>query len=176
MLHGNRYSQVEIPKRGGVCQKGGEAFSPGMEYCSALYHDMENGVLRRDYCLECWKSHAELEAQSITTWRSIVVAALPEKDDYSKLKRDSRIQTLLKASSDKEEDLAERFILALYLQRRKKLILRSEISNELNQPILLYEDPETEEMIPIQKVSLARLEIDKLQQKIAGKLNGACCG
>lgn len=163
--------QTEIPKRSSACNAGGEPFVAGMDYFSVLSKDAENGLLRQDFCPKCWELQEESKSKGKISWQSNVV---PAKDCFNSQakEREHRICQLFQTSSDKEADPAERFILALYLQRRKKLILRSEYINEAGETILLYEIPETEEMLSIKKATPSGMQVQSIQQSIAKKLKG----
>lgn len=164
--------QIDIPKRGHACHGQGELFVPGMDYYSFFYNDPEKGTQRHDYCLQCWQNFPEYEqaAAGKVTWRSRVAAG--KETPFGPTVRDQRIHALFHHSS--EQDPAERFILAIYLQRKKRLFLRSEYKDESGQVILLYEIPETEEMLPIHKVPLSSIHVQKIQTHLAEKLKVSC--
>lgn len=167
-----RNFQIDIPKRSSICCGKGERLTSGMEYYSLLVNDPEKGIQRRDFCLECWKNTPEHEKASdeIVSWRSKVAGA--KEMPNGPTERDQRIHNLFHSPSD-EEDPAEKFILAIYLQRKKRLYLRSEFTDDSGKIFLLYEIPETEEMLPIQKVPLSGISVQNIQKRIAEKLNGS---
>lgn len=159
---------TEIPRRTTHCCCAGEPFTSGMGYYSVLDQDLEGNVLRLDFCESCW----EIKKKEVTgkvSWRSSV-SVTKEHDDSKIRVLEQKISHLFHSSSDGEQTVAERFILALYLQRKKKLFLRGESTNESGEIALLYEIPETEEMLSIQKVPLSGIPIQEIQESIAIKL------
>jgi hypothetical protein len=169
-----RYYQMDIPKRGLVCKGKGESFAPGMEYYSVLQEDPALGLQRHDYCLHCWQNDPRNKevVEGQVSWRASV--ALSKEAFVAPSQRDHQIQQLFHSLSAIDHP-AERFILALYLQRRKRLFLRSELVDESGQIILLYEIPETEEMLSIQKVALTHIPLQQIQVNIAQKLKAKNC-
>lgn len=150
----------EIPRRAHICTAGEERLEPGMEYFSILN---ENGQ-RSDFCPSCWKQEFLNGARSY--WKSIV----PTKAQENPLPktRDARVLHLLKEALA-EQSFDEAFVLALYLARKRLLLLRNEIKEEMMQ---VYEVAETEEMLCIKKFPLSELDTEKIQLSIAAKING----
>jgi hypothetical protein len=166
--------QLEIPKRSLHCFNGGELLHPGTEYYSALFRgENENVCHRHDYCLACWnKSDCHSEVGQISSWKSVV----PQKKDGSDLpkKRDERALYLLKKALCEPENnhsIAEAFVLALYLARRRLIVLRQEMIMEGKPPLCIYEVRDTEEMVCVPKIPISELEIEKLQMELAKKFN-----
>lgn len=170
--------QIEIPKRGIACKERGEPFVPGMGYYSLLINDPEEGFSRHDFCLECWqkKSIDEQQGRDRVFWHSVIPSSKEVYKDCCS-ERDQQIHQLFHGTSQSEwQGPAERFILALYLQRKKKLILRREWKDEEGRTFLLYEIPESEEMLPIEKVPLSTIDIQNIQANIAEKLKRSSSG
>jgi hypothetical protein len=161
--------QIEIPKRSTHCSKGNELLVPGSEYYSTLTLDKEKGYARQDFCLSCWENSEKNGVQ--TAWKAKVVTK-NEQGDHSSKTRDEKAIHLLKGAtaSFNEEEWAEVFVLALYLARRRILYLRQELTQEDGSTLCIYEVAATEEMIPVKRKSLMRVNIDEVQSKIAQKL------
>jgi len=162
--------QIDIPKRASCCFKGGEPLTHGSEYCSALIKNEDESYQRQDYCLTCWKEIQNHLASH--SWKS----AVPLKKEASELPkhRDDRAFYLLKealSSPHHDQNIAEAFILALYLARRRLIYLRQEIHQEGKLPVNVYEVAETEEMLCVPKISISALEVEKIQVALAKKMS-----
>jgi len=159
---------IEIPKRAPCCTKNGEPLLQGCHYYSVLTRGEEEGTyLRQDYCEPCWQ---QMELRHGSSWRSIV----PPTKSVSELpkQRDERALYLLKETLrdlDRSGAVAEAFVLALYLARRRRIVLRQEMAREGKLPLSIYEVIETEEMIGVPKMVLAELDVEKVQQELAVK-------
>jgi anion-transporting ArsA/GET3 family ATPase len=168
---------LDIPKRGASCAKGGEAFHPGTEYHSILLETNQDQYKRQDFCCACWDNFAkeEMLAQATSHWKAHVIVSAKQNDKGIIAKQDQiqddQVLDILKNGLDSEkiEDHAESFLLALYLARKKILILREQFEKE-NQTIFLYEIASTEEILPIRKVALSELQTAAIQQRLASKL------
>lgn len=163
--------QLEIPKRSTCCIKGGEPLLQGIDYYSALVrNDGEEIYQRQDYCLACWEGFT-VSQQVMSSWRSTV----PFKKETSELpkRRDERALYLLKellANEDMSSGaMAQAFVLALYLARRRLIFLRQELKREGKPLLSLYEVAETEEMLCIPKLAISDLQIDTIQLELAKK-------
>ena len=167
---------LDIPKRSSSCSKGGETFHPGTEYHSILLEISHDQYQRQDFCSACWDNYTreELLGQATSHWKAQVIVSakqndkgLPKQDQI----QDDQLVALFKngLESDKNEDHAEAFVLALYLARKKIIVLREQFEQE-NQTVFLYEIASTEEMIPVKKIALSELQIAAIQQRLATKL------
>lgn len=165
--------QLVIPRRAQQCVQGQEPLEPGSEYYSVLIEDPEQqgNFQRRDFCVHCWDTISQklhtMEAHSY--WKSSVKDK-KEIEEFSR-DRDTRAMELLRAAlqQDSEAARAEAFVLALYLTRRRLLILRPQRQKEA-QPFLLYEVAETEEMLSIPRIVLSPLQAEEIQKQLASKL------
>ena len=167
--------QVEIPKRGPICAKGGEPFEPGLDYYSQLLEDDNAGSLQRlDYCKQCWEEISRTKGgrRAATSWRSSVPAAKGLSDLPKK--RDDRALYLLKEAlnSQSPDQVPEAFVLSLYLARRRLITLRHEMKSDARGPLSIYEVADTEEMLCVPKLALSELQVEKLQLELAKKFKG----
>lgn len=144
----------KIPRRSTHCVLGGELFTPGTEYMSQLIAT-ENGWQRADYCLTCWEKTPKKKEGAY--WRG----RIPAKKEKKKTP-DERALELFR----KEEDPKLLSVLALYLQRRDQIIRRSEEKKRL-----LFEIPETGEIIPVPKMHLSPEEGRKIGEQLVKLLN-----
>jgi len=163
--------QINIPKRGKICIAGQEVLSPGMEYFSLLIENKTDGIERQDFCAVCWnKSNVEQEKKTFQKhWKSKVPT---KRQAIVPLNRDEQILSLLKSTlqGTNLKDLEMSFVLALYLARKRFMLLRKEIKQENKTVLQFYEIPETEEMILVQKIELSGLQIEQIQLQIAKNL------
>lgn len=166
-----QYLNIDIPKRHNQCSHADEALLPGREMYSAIF-EQEELFLRKDYCPTCWlqlQGEDEMRAAA-ATWKSLVPEKIEIKEHF--LDRESKAMALLQQFrvSEKEEEIEQAAILALYLARRRKLFQRGEKVNLLGKEMHLFEVAQTAEIIAVQKVDLRRLDLQKIQKLIAEKL------
>lgn len=167
--------QIVIPRRGALCTHGGEPFTKGCEYYSVLVDAAEEGVFeRRDYCLAC--AAKLLSENAFKGVRSLWKSAIPPQKLPSDLPKQREAQALIflkeALSGNESGSYEEAFILSLYLARRRRLYQRQEIRLADGKEAILYEVPETEEMLCVRKLPLSELQIDKLQVELAKKFKG----
>lgn len=147
----------EIPRRSIACCAGQEAFKPGMTYHTVL-EAMPEGFVRKDYCIQCWETHNK---QAAVHWKSAIPK--PSKVPMTNVVRDERALEIFKR---KESTPEEAFVLALYLQRRKKIALRRELTEQS-----VYEILDTEEIVVINKIPLTHLAIEQIQASLVEKFS-----
>lgn len=165
------YFNIDIPKRHSQCSHAEEKLVPGKEMFSAIFEEEERFV-RKDFCSQCWeelRNDAKME-EAITTWKSLVPDKREAKDIF--LDRDDKALALLNqfAESEKQEEVEQAMILALYLNRKRKLYQRKEITNEKGETTLLFEAARTQEVIAVKKIDLQTIDLDAIQKLIAAQL------
>ncbi len=146
----------EIPRRSSTCWAGQESFKPGMTYHTVLEEAQEGAFLRKDYCIQCWESE---QKQKGVHWKSSIPK--PSKIPMTNAARDERALEIFKRKQITPE---ETFVLALYLQRRKKIALRRELVEKS-----VYEILDTEEIVVIDKIPLTHLAIEQIQASLIEK-------
>ncbi len=116
-------------------------------YLSALY-DENNEFLRRDFCIECWDKRDS--KNSFSHWKT-KISKKPEKvEKYAKTDVFYDLFTKL----ENEEDLSRvnfRYVLSLYLMRKKVLKLKSSHKSNENEYLVLHnvkKDNDTEVLKP----------------------------
>lgn len=163
--------RFEIPRRHRACVLGKEDFSPGQFYFSLL-ENLDEGVERKDYCLECWNSLHKQNC-AYTEGKIFWKSSIPKKKEVSEeaLRRDEKALKLLReyATSTSQNERSQAFILALLLTRNKLLQLKQEFQED-GYLLQLYEVRSTEEMITIQKVDLSLIQTDLVQTQLSEKL------
>lgn len=162
--------QIHIPRRHQKCQEGGEKIEAGMDYHSVLFEEGEDAYRRTDFCPACWDTidRDRLLKEACTHWKSSV----PKKEsvDERTLNRIERALELLKEGIEGDEP-EKTLILAMFLQRKKVLILRQELTREDGSVYMLYEVNGTEEMLPVPKVSITNIDANKVQEEIVKAFN-----
>ncbi len=154
--------QITIPRRSNRCAKGDDPFVPSTSYYSLVEEGEKGELERRDYCEACWKG---VDKDGRTYWKGRV----PEKKErakYADLSRDARALALLRDALKGESTQDEAFVLALYLQRQKKLLSRKVVKEQQ-----LYEVAGTEEMIAVPVIKLSSLQVETVQKQIAEKMS-----
>jgi hypothetical protein len=166
-----KYFNIDIPKRHSQCSHAQEELTPGNKMYSAVFEEGQ-AFSREDYCSQCWtklQKEAKMH-EAVTFWKSVV----PEKKEVKEifLDRDDKALALLNQYKESEQvdELHQAMILALYLSRRRKLYQRKEITNEAGHVTILFEVPQTQEIIAVQKIDLATIDITKTQIMIANSL------
>jgi len=151
---------IEVPRRSRSCHTCEKPFEKGHEYFSMLLQE-QKGLLRNDFCPACWK-----QQPCFTYWK----ARIPEKLDQREEEK-SRLELAFEIMREAiaQDNLEEAFILSLFLARKKYLILREEVDHE-GEKVQLYEVVHSEEMLPIKRVDVTRLEVDRIQKQISEKL------
>jgi hypothetical protein len=157
----NTILQPEIPRRLNQCHKCGVAFSGGDGYSSQL----TAAAARQDFCIPCFTTVAAAPATSqwkgtVPIKQTVAAAAVP-------LNKQQRLLELLKATID--EQPAEALLLALYLVRKKALLLRRD-RVEAGCSYSMFEVAATAEIIAIRKTSLSQLDDTLLKESLAAKL------
>lgn len=152
-----------IPRRSRSCEACQEKFDPGAEYASALTDGDKEGLVRHDFCKRCWNDERLEEHKGF--WKAVV----PEKKSITKDPEGHYLEVLELLREEIENDTQESrgyaFILALYLTRKKQLILRQEIDLD-GQQAFLYEVLSTEEMLCVKNVTLTLEEMQTIQQSL----------
>jgi hypothetical protein len=138
-----------LPRRLSRCILGQEPFEQGMEYLSFL--DLEG--CRRDYCPACWEK-IEKKGEG-HFWKG--------KIPYKQKKASQPDENALELFRQ-HKDPKQRFVLALYLQRRGQLMRRTQT---------LYEIPETGELFEVEKISLSLEEGERVAKEIHCLIEGA---
>jgi hypothetical protein len=88
------------------------------------------------------------------------------------LRREERALTFIKegAPAQSSEELAERYLLVLYLARKRILLFRKDVEFSGDR-FSLFEVAETEEILPIRKVKLDGSDLERMQLRIAKQLS-----
>ncbi len=161
--------QPEIPRHCNHCIECQALLSPGSIYYSALLK-----TERFDYCNVCWHDDTkEIQSKSYTCyWKGVLPVrrgsiSMPQTKGLRALEY---LKTLLQ--NPIPDNCNQALLLALYLVRKRILVFRKDFTDPLGDQYSLFEVNETEEMLPVRKVSLLNLDLAALQGAIAEKLKG----
>jgi len=168
----NSLFQIDIPRRSLTCSKGGERLMGGMEYYSLLSQDENQKFVRHDFCLACWEQffHENQLNQREGYWKSRVDIKVEASSSQPYSKLEKAMILLKKLTQENNRNEAEIFVLALFLARARRLLLRSEIQQD-DGMYLLYEAPSQEEFFTVKRLDLSQIAIASLQKSLANQLN-----
>ncbi|MDF2577964.1 MAG: hypothetical protein K0S74_1448 [Chlamydiales bacterium] len=157
---------LKIPTRSSACYQCKQAFDAGNDYFSLLV-PQDEGYDRKDLCMTCWPQLGPQPAGSY--WKGIIPA---KKSKEKTLSKDQKALQLLKTQMQQEGiDPCLPFFIALYLERRKQIVWRRELSPK-QQIVRYYEIAETGEMLVIKKAELTATSLVSLEKEIMQQLEG----
>lgn len=153
----------KVPRRSRSCAKSGLPFQPGMEYISLLKEGQGEEYIREDIAFSWWKEQGSeaLLKETKSHWRGKV----PLKEEAPKTPDQLFERAFELLTEYLEKGSPKAFLIALFLARKKKLILREEFPDEAG-VTMLYEVAETEEMISVRAYELHGEEMAKFQQEL----------
>lgn len=147
--------KTNIPRRSSHCAIQKEPFEPGSDYISYLYE-----VLRIDFCPTCWEKHEESKKkEGGHFWRG-KIPLKKEKPSSS----DEKMLTFFRETFAEQKNPKVLYVLALYLQRKKQLML---LPSMQQQESLLFELMETGETFSVVPFSLKDEEMIGIFQNIS---------
>ncbi len=127
-------------KRAKGCLSCGRAFSDGEKFYSILFREKDE-FPREDYCIACWERlDSGKRESSLSCWQGYYKAEPPKSKEEAIAK--SVVERLLRKylDSDDPSHVNVRYILALVMERRKKLIPRDRVVDpETGKKIIIYE-------------------------------------
>lgn len=153
-------SFFKISARGHKCCLCEQPFKAGNTYHSSLRLDEEEAE-RKDYCMQCW-SNSKQHMQG-NSWKGVI--SIKKEKDRKEVSKDQIVWERLKEI--KETSILEqktRYMLVLYLERRKILSKQKKISYD--KKIACYEHIETGEVICISPVTISLDEMKDLELEI----------
>lgn len=135
-----------------------------MEYFSVLVNDDEEEKYhRQDFCSVCWGHEAFKQAKSFWKGRVPLQKELLKPPELNKEGLLTWLRELL--AEERAEAATEAFVLALFLARRRQVVLRKELERQ-GQLFFIYEDPETEELFSVRKVPLTPEQLLAMQASL----------
>ncbi len=141
-------------------------FVDGETIVTELFPDpASSGYLRRDYCIDGWKTYQETGDAPFSSWRTTYTAT-PNNDAAlaaEKLSAEEILQRLVEEDEDHTENA--RFILAVMLERQK--LLRETDSQRTPTGILrIYEHRKTGEVFIVKDPDIPLSDIEAVQQEV----------
>lgn len=150
-------SNNSIPRRAFCCALGNESFEPGSKYISHLSSD---GKERKDFCPSCWLQSEEYKKKEKGHfWRGKIPKKI-EKTDASEEKTLHLFREVYQTGMNPKL----LYVLALYLQRRKQLML---LPSGKKMDSLVFELMETGETFSLKPFSLKEEDVAVIFQEIA---------
>lgn len=150
------------------CELKGEAFADGQEFYTCIFDDPESdGFIRRDYAIESWeKVQSEIDPPPFSFWKSTYKAPVVETDE-KKIDENS-VEGMLRRFTEEDDPKTEnaRYILALMLERKKKLI-PTDVQEAESRKLLFYEHEESGEVFIVGDPGLKLDEIETVQREVA---------
>lgn len=141
------------------CSACGRRFQPGRTFFSALTR--EEGEFRRtDYCRRCWQETGE--EGFFSYWKT------RERGEEEEQQVDSAVlKDLFWRLEDPQNarEKAFRFVLALYLCRRKTLALAGSGGGE-DGKVLLFESRESDELIRVEDPGLDDAQLEQVTARL----------
>ena len=153
----------KVEKRRQECTECGTEFEPGSPFFSALL-ESEGEFQRLDYCPECWQSRNS--GDFFCFWKS----RRPESDGRQAV-GPAVLLDLLEQMRDpaNRREKALRFVLALYLSRKKVLTLQQE--DDGGDGTLLFEAAKGDEEYRVEPVELEESERAELTRNLQNMLS-----
>ena len=155
-----------VRSRGRECAATQRPFINDEPIVTALFPDPESsGYLRRDFCVEGWKSLQESGEVSFSFWRTTFAAPVNHEAENAaeKLSAEEILRRLVEEDEDHTENT--RFILAVMLERQK--ILRETDSQRTPNGILrVYEQRKTGEVFIVKDPDIPLSQVEAVQNEV----------
>ncbi len=160
-------TQGSIPRRSTHCFAKGEPLQPSSEYVSCLLIEDETWK-RYDYCLACWQA---TEKQRREDKGSFWKGKVPTKKETI-LRKDEKTLELFRSMVTDYAPTKQKLlmVLTLYLERKKQMVRRVELKEELSPNIHFYELLETGEVFSIEYCSLSQEDSEKMIEELKARL------
>lgn len=155
-----------VRSRGRACAAAQRAFVDGEPIITALFPDPESsGYLRRDYCVEGWKTHQETGEKTFSFWRTTYSAPTGNEttDPEEKLSAEEILRRLVEEDEDHTENT--RFILAVMLERQK-LLRETDSQRTPNGILRVYEQRKTGEVYIVKDPDIPLSQVEALQNEV----------
>jgi len=161
-----RQQEWNIRPRANCCAVSERAFEDGEVFYSRLV-DSEEGYLREDLCAEAWSD--EHKASALSTWKStFVVPPPPEEEPLKPETLEESIRVLM--AGDDPEDHGAIFILAMQLERKRKLVPKARQRKPDGSLLLVYEHKQSGDIFLIPDPEWSLDEIAEVQERVAIRL------
>ena len=161
-----------IRSRGHVCAACGNPFED-KRACVSLLQDTPEGFVRNDYCTPCWRTLRDQPREGVVSmWEGIYEAPLrvEKKEVVTRESADALFRRLI-ALDDPEMQPAV-YVLAVMLERGKRLVERGRRNHESGGILRVYEDKATGDSFIVMDPRLRLDQITKVQEDVAALLSG----
>lgn len=156
----------EIKRRSNGCILCNKAFSEEEEYYSALF-DESNIFIRKDFCIACWDKGKDEGLFSF--WKTKV----PKKDKSTQpvINMDVLLDVFMRLEGNGETNQKNlRYVLALYLIRKKVFKLKSLKKQDKEEKLVLYYPKEDREF-NVLNLNLKEGEVEAITAEMCQLLN-----
>ncbi len=156
----------EIKRRSNGCILCNKVFSEEEEYYSALF-DESNIFIRKDFCSSCWDKGKDEGLFSF--WKTKV----PKKDKSSQpvINIDVLLDVFMRLEGNDETNQKNlRYVLALYLIRKKVFKLKSLKKQDKEESLVLYYPKEDREF-NVLNLNLKEEEVEAITAEMCQLLN-----
>ena len=155
-----------VRSRGRECAATQRAFIDGEIIVTALFPDPESsGYLRRDYCLEGWRTQQEAEERPFSFWRTTYSATVNHEAENAaeRLSAEEILRRLVEEDEDHTENT--RFILAVMLERQK-LLRETDSQRTPNGILRVYEHRKTGEVYIVKDPDIPLSQVEAVQNEV----------
>ncbi|MBE7445114.1 MAG: hypothetical protein HS132_07650 [Planctomycetia bacterium] len=156
----------EIKRSSNGCILCNRPFSGDEEYCSALFEE-GNIFIRKDFCTSCWDK--DKDGWPFSFWKTKV----PKKDKSAQpvINMDVLLDVFMRLEGNNETHQRNlRYVLALYLIRKKVFKLKSLKKQDKEESIILYYPKEDREFTVVD-LNLKEEEVEAITAEMCQLLN-----
>jgi len=148
-----------VEKGGAACHRCCTEFGGGQTYFSALI-EREEGFAREDYCRGCWEKREAGDCFSFWKTRR-------RKDErHPRINSEVVFEFFHKLQDSERQDRREmRFVLALYLARRKALKFQS-VTRDGGRDMLVFARPKHDETYLVEDPQLSEEQISAATERL----------
>lgn len=158
-----------IQSRAHECHECGGAFADKQSYRTLLLHD-EEGLNRLDLCAGCWdekfRTNFKKRAGFLSSWQGTYEAPPPPTPDA--IRKDTAEDLLRKLVERNDPALLDAsYILAVMLERKRVLKVKSEFRDDAGRRVHVYEHPKNGDVFSIPDPELRLDQLDAVQARVA---------
>ena len=164
-----------IKPRSGKCTACGAAFEPGQKGHSLLERGGDEGLERRDLCPACFAALAPAARRGLSgAWSWTVPKSVSRAKVGAEVVPKETAEHLLRVllAGNAPEDRAVIYVLAILLERGKKLVERQVTQNERGEKVRLYEERATGDLLAIVDPALGAEDLPAVQARVLALLGG----
>ena len=161
-----------IRPRGHACAECGKQFED-KRVCVSLLLDAAEGFARADYCAACWRVLKDRPREGVVSvWEGIYEA--PVRNEKTEVVTRESADALFRrlAILDDPETQPAVYVLAVMLERAKRLVERGRRGHESGGILRVYEDRATGDSFVVIDPRLRMDQIAKVQEDVAALLAG----